>query len=208
MKQQQDYIRDISEIRSMMERSTKFLSLSGWAGIMAGIYALAGVYIAYEVLAFNPNEVVYPYLSEDSTEYPLRKLIVLAAIIVMLAVGTAIYFSNRRAIRRNEKLWNSTSRRLLINMAVPLVTGGLLILILIQKGLIGLIAPMTLIFYGIALYIASKFTYDDIKVLGYVQIILGLLGAYFVGYGLLLWALGFGIGHIVYGIYVHFKYER
>lgn len=208
MKQQQDYIRDITEIRSMMERSTKFLSLSGWAGIMAGIYALIGAYIAYQVLYFNPDEIVYASFSEGSYSGGLLKVVALALTVLLLSIATAVYFSNRRAVRRNEKLWNSTSRRLLANMAVPLAAGGILILILIFKGLIGLIAPLTLIFYGISLYIASKFTYDDLKVLGLAQIALGLLSSYFIGYGLLFWALGFGIGHIIYGVYIHFKYER
>jgi uncharacterized membrane protein YidH (DUF202 family) len=208
MKQQQDYIQDISEIRSMMERSTKFLSLSGWAGIMAGVYALIGAYLAYKVLYFNPDEIVYASLSENEYSEGMLKLIVLAGSVLILAVGTAIFFSNRRAVKRNEKLWNATSRRLLVNMGIPLVVGGILVLILILKGLIGLVAPLTLIFYGLSLYIASRYTFEDVKMLGLIQICLGLISAYYIGYGLLFWALGFGVAHIAYGIYIHFKYER
>lgn len=208
MKQQQDYIRDISEIRSMMERSTKFLSLSGWAGIMAGVYALIGAYVAYKVFYFNPDEVVYWSIRERIFSAGLIKVMVLAIVVLMLSVGTAYYLSNRRAVKRNEKLWNATSRRLLLNMGVPLVTGGLFILILLSKGLVGLVAPMTLIFYGLSLFVASKYTYEDIKILGFVEIILGLASCLYIGYGLLFWALGFGIAHIIYGIFVHYKYER
>jgi uncharacterized membrane protein YidH (DUF202 family) len=208
MKQQQDYIQDISEIRSMMERSTKFLSLSGWAGIMAGVYALIGAYLAYKVLYFNPDEIVYASFTEGEYSGGMLKLIVLAGSVLILAVGTAIFFSNRRAVKRNEKLWNATSRRLLVNMGIPLVVGGILVLILILKGLIGLVAPLTLIFYGLSLYIASRYTFEDVKMLGFIQICLGLISAYYIGYGLLFWALGFGVAHIVYGIYIHFKYER
>lgn len=208
MKQQQDYIRDISEIRSMMERSTKFLSLSGWAGIMAGVYALIGAYVAYKVFYFNPDEVVYWSIRERLFSAGLIKVMVLAIVVLMLSIGTAYYLSNRRAVKRNEKLWNATSRRLLLNMGVPLVTGGLFILILLSKGLVGLVAPMTLIFYGLSLYIASKYTYEDIKILGFVEIILGLASCLYIGYGLLFWALGFGVAHIIYGIFVHYKYER
>lgn len=192
----------------MMERSTKFLSLSGWAGIMAGVYALIGAYIAYKLFYFNPGEIIYTSLSEGVLTKGLINVLLLALAILILAVGTAIYFSNKRAQKRNEKLWNAISRRLLFNMAVPLGTGGVLILILISKGLIGLVAPLTLIFYGLSLYIASKFTYEDIKILGLIQIVLGLTGCYYIGYGLLLWAIGFGVAHIVYGIYVHYKYEK
>ena len=93
-------------------------------------------------------------------------------------------------------------------MAVPLVAGGLLILILIAKGLIGLIAPVSLIFYGMALFNASRHTLEEVKVLGIIQIGLGLISSYFVEYGLLIWALGFGVVNIIYGIYMHYKYER
>lgn len=208
MKDEQDYIRDIAEIRSMMERSSKFLSLSGWAGIMAGIYALAGAYIAYNVYSFNPHELVNNQIHLENVSYNLPNVIFLAIVILILAVCTAIFLSYRKAKKRDEKVWNATSRRLLANMAVPLLAGGILILILLSKGIIGLIAPLTLLFYGLAIYNASKFSYDEMKFLGLIQVGLGLAGCWFIDYGILLWAIGFGVVHIVYGIYMHFRYER
>jgi hypothetical protein len=208
MKEEQDYSRDIADIRSMMERSSKFGSLSGWAGIMAGIYALAGAYIAWKVLDFHPDDTVYSSMETGDLLSGLLPVFFLAIGILILAACTAFFFSYKRAQQRGEKLWNATSRRLLVNMAVPFVTGGLLILILIFKGLIGLIAPFTLLFYGLALYNGSKFTYEEVRILGVIQIILGLISAVFVEYGLLIWAVGFGIVHIIYGIYIHYKYER
>ena len=207
MKEEQDYIRDIAEMRSMMERSSKFLSLSGLAGIMAGIYALSGAYIAYKLFYFNPDEIVYSTTSGNGSSN-LLKVVFLAFIILILAIGTAMFLSYKKANKKGEKLWNATAKRLLINMAVPLVAGGLLILILISKGLIGLIAPFTLLFYGLALYNASKFTYGEVRSLGLIEMGLGLISSYFVGYGLLFWALGFGVIHIIYGIYMHYRYER
>ena len=208
MKEKQDYIRDIAEMRSMMERSTKFLSLSGLAGVMAGIYALSGAYIAYRVFYFNPDEIVYSTLQPGSFSSSLLQVILLAFIVLVLAVGTAVLLSYKKANKRGEKFWNPTARRLMINMAVPLIVGGLLILIMITKGLIGLVAPFTLLFYGLALYNASKFTYEEVRSLGLIQIGLGLISTYFVGYGLLFWAIGFGVFHIIYGIYMHYRYER
>jgi hypothetical protein len=208
MEKEQDYLRDLAEIRSMMERSTKFLSLSGWAGIMAGIYALAGAFIAWRFFNFNPSQIAYTSAEIENLFPGLSNLILMAVVILILAVGTAIILSNRKANQKGESGWNAASRRLIFNMAVPLFTGGVLILILLLKGLIGLIAPFTLIFYGLALYNAGKFTYDEVKVLGMVQMGLGLIGSYFVETGLLLWAVGFGVVHIIYGIYMHFRYER
>ena len=207
MKEEQDYIRNLADIRSMMERSSKFLSLSGWAGIMAGIYALAGAWIAWKVFDFNPAETVY---NVESETFPaaLGNLVFLALLILILSLITSVFFSIKRAEKKGENVWNPIAKRLLINMAVPLVAGGLLILILIAKGLIGLIAPCTLLFYGLALYNASKFTYEEVRTLGLIQVALGIISAWLVDYALLFWALGFGVVHIIYGIYMHYRYER
>lgn len=201
MKEDQDYIQDIAEIRSMMERSSKFLSLSGWAGIMAGLYALAGAWITYTVFGFNPDEIFY-------SSPALPKVILLGLLILLLALVTAIYLSRKKARNKGEKIWNATSRRLLSSMAVPLATGGILILVFISKGLTGLIAPLSLLFYGLALYNAGNYTINEVKFLGMVQTGLGLISAWFIEYGLLFWAVGFGVVHIVYGIYMYFRYER
>ena len=206
MKKEQDYIQDITEIRSMMERSSKFMSLSGWAGIMAGIYALLGGYIAYTFLNFHPDELFYS--SSGSSSFSLPEVILLAITILILALGTAVFLSYKRAGKRNEKLWNPTAKQLLVNMMVPLVVGGLLILFMVLKGLIGLVAPFSLLFYGLALFNAGQYTYQEVKILGLTEIILGLIGSWFVEYGLLFWALGFGVVHIIYGIHMNYKYER
>lgn len=202
MREEQDHARDLIEIRSMMERSSKFVWLSGWAGIIAGFYAMTGAYIAWQVFNFNPTEIVY------SPADGFLNIILLAIAVWVLAAGTATLLSYNKARQRGERLWNPTSRRLLVNMVVPFFTGAILILILVAKGLIGLVAPLALVFYGLALYNASKYTYDEVRILGIVQICLGLIGSWFVEYGLLLWAAGFGLVHIIYGIYIHFKYER
>ncbi|MET3881167.1 hypothetical protein ABIE54_000056 [Chitinophagaceae bacterium OAS944] len=205
MNEKPDYARDITEIRSMMERSTKFLSLSGLAGIMAGIYALAGAFVSYQVLDFNPDK-----LAEGNTETDgaLWKIVGVAVVVLVLALGTAIYLSWKKAVKSGEKFYNATTRRVISAMLAPLVTGGVLMLALFTKGLTGLMAPCSLIFYGLALYNTSKFTYDEVKSMGLIEIALGLISTYFVGLGLLCWALGFGVVHIIYGIYLHYKYER
>ncbi|MCP9290803.1 hypothetical protein [Gracilimonas sediminicola] len=201
MKEEQDYIKDIAEIRSMMERSSKFLSLSGWAGIMAGLYALAGAYIAHNLLEFNPDELFYASPN-------LANVVWLAIGILVLALVTAIYFSKRKADGNGENIWNATSRRLLSSMAIPLAAGGVLILVLLAKGLIGLLASLMLLFYGLALVNAGRYTIPEVRIMGFVQIALGLVSAWFVEYGLLLWAVGFGAVHMMYGIYMYFSYER
>jgi uncharacterized membrane protein len=201
-RKEQDYMQDLREIRSIMERSTKFLSLSGISGVLAGLYALAGAYLAFKIFE-DQDALVYGIPSGQQ----VWDLLVIGLTVLVLAVTTAIVFSARKAKKRGQQIWNSAAKRMLVNMAVPLVTGGILVLLLLAKGLILLMAPVTLIFYGLALYNASKFTYSDVKYFGFVQLLLGLLGIYFTQYSLLVWAIGFGVMHIIYGIYVNYKYE-
>lgn len=202
MKEEKDYIRDITEIRSMMERSSKFLSLSGLAGTLAGIYALLGAYIAYRLFDFNPNHVSYQPPSG------ITNMVVLGLAVLSIAVLTAVILSGKKAGKRQEKAWNPVSRRLMAGMLVPLVCGGLLLLIFLNSNLTGLVLPCTMIFYGIALYNAGNFSYGEIRSMGLILCALGLLSAFIVEYSLLLWAAGFGVVHIFFGIYMHFRYER
>ncbi len=208
MKKQEEYLNDLSEIRSMMERSSKFMSLSGWSGVVMGIYALAGAFLANMIMD-DKNELVlynmsgHPHISEG-----LSSLILLAVMLLIIAIATAVFLSYKKSRKINEQLWNPTARRLVINMAIPLCTGGALILILISKGLPGLILPMMLLFYGLTLINAGKYSYAEIKYLGIINIILGLMAAYCIDYGLLFWAAGFGIMHIIYGLYIYLRYEK
>lgn len=208
MKTEQDYIKDITEIRSMMERSTRFLSLTGWSGILAGVYALIGVAIAYTVFYTEDELLGYATLGREEAVAYIFPFFLLGAVVLVLALGTAVLLSWRKAKKNNDVLWNAAARRLVFNLAIPLFTGGAFALILFSKGNIGLIAPVTLIFYGLALLNASKFTFEEVRYFGVIEIVLGLIATCFIGYGLLFWAVGFGLLHIVYGIYMHLKYER
>lgn len=208
MKNETDYLQDIGEIRNLMERSSKFISLSGWAGIFAGIYALIGVYVAITYLHFNPQSLYLDKEEAQNTSSDVLPVVLLALVIFILAIATAIYFTRQRAKKKEELLWTPAARRLMAEVSLPLVIGGVLLLICLSKGLVGFLAPLSLLFYGIALFTISKFTYVEVRVLGLIEIVLGLAGAYFVNWGILFWAVGFGVVHIVYGIYVYFKYEK
>lgn len=206
MKTEQEYKNDLSEIRSMMERSTKFMSLSGLSGIMAGVYALVGAYIAYRL--FNGGEVMLNNQGEQLLPENFQELLLLAIAVLVLAIGTAVLLSWNKSKKSGEKLWNSAARRLIMNMAVPLITGGVLVVLLLVKGLPEYVAAVTLIFYGLALFNASKFTFAELRSLALIEIVIGLAAFYFTGYALFCWALGFGLLHILYGIYMHLKYEK
>lgn len=208
----QHHIETLQEIRSMMERSSRFISLSGLSGVSAGVAALLGAAIAYLYLETTPFQI-YPgyYVVETNyTKWGLSYHLffpLLAFAVLLLALIGGIYFTSRKARSNKQPIWDALTRRLLTNLFIPLAAGGLFCLALIYHGLIGLIAPSMLVFYGLALINASKYTLHDIRYLGYSEIVLGVLGLFFLGYGLDLWAIGFGLLHIIYGTMMYYKYE-
>lgn len=211
--QQEDikHIEALNDIRSMMRKSSRFLSLSGLSGIFAGIYALVGYYVALEKLRTESlavqNEVDYGYRSQGWFE-SFSFYILLAGLVLGLSLITAYLFSARKAKKNNSKLFDHTAWQLMWQMAVPLTAGGILSFALLINGHIAFIAPTMLCFYGAAIFSASRMTYDDVKYLGISEIALGIISAFNLGYGLLFWALGFGVLHIIYGALMWWKYER
>lgn len=196
------YLQDISEIKNMMNKSSQFISLSGLSGIMAGIYALIGAHIANGLIESHTEH----YVTLESNTF---KLIILIAFLVLLfSIITSAILTVSKAKKEGEKIWNTASKRLLINFLIPLVTGGIFGLLLLRNGYYGLIAPVTLLFYGLACVNASKYTLRDVRYLGVTIIILGLIATEFSGYALEFWALGFGVCHILYGSIMYFKYDR
>lgn len=199
--------KELAEIKSMMERSTRFLSLSGLSGVLAGIYALIGATIAYLWIYFpNPPYGFRTTFIDDSVVFP--KLIVLALIILSLSIGSAYLLSQKKSIRISQKIWTPSGKRFILSLFIPVLVGGLFCFALIYHQYYLLIVPGTLIFYGIALVNSSQFTLSDIKYLGFCQILLGIFSAFIPAYGLIIWAVGFGVLHIFYGTLMHLKYDR
>lgn len=206
MKQIEEYEKDLASIRTMMERSAKFISLTGLSGILAGIYALLGAVAAYFITYYPFSPFGYRLYSVRETE-TLWKLIGVALLVLVASVSTGLWLSSKKAKKDGIKLWTSASRRLVWSIAIPLTTGGIFILIILYTGHFGLAAPASLIFYGLALIQGSSNTFDEIRYLGFSEIILGLIAAMFPGYGLIFWAVGFGVLHVVYGGIMHNKYD-
>jgi hypothetical protein len=207
MKEAHEYEKDLASIRSMMERSAKFISLSGLSGVLAGVYALIGAAAAYFVAHYPISPFDYRQYSINE-ENVFFKLLVIAALVLFASLTTGILLSNRKAKKHGLKFWTPASQRLFINLAIPLASGGILILIMLFTGHFGLAAPASLIFYGLALIQASSNTFDEIRYLGFSEIVLGLISAAVPGYGLVFWALGFGVLHIVYGGIMYNKYDK
>jgi hypothetical protein len=198
------YLEDLNEIKSLMKKSTQFLSLSGFAGVFAGIYALLGaamVKYLLEIYQVNYSEI---FINKNF----FIQIIIIAILVLVLSITTAFYLSFKKAKKNNENFWNPTSKRMSISFAIPFLTGVILILLLLKNQYFDLIMPMCLIFYGLSCISASKYTFGDVKYLGILEIILGLILIEFTGFGLLFWSLGFGVLHIIYGSIMYVKYDK
>lgn len=202
---------DLQAIRAIMERSSKFLSLSGLSGVMAGIFALLGAAVVW-LYVLDWGRVTYGellYLLGEPSYAGIGVILAVVAIMVLIfAVFGAVYLSYRKAMRAGKKLWAGPTRHLLFHLVVPLLAGAIFIIILVLRSDYGLVAPVMLIFYGLSLVNAGKFTFGEIQSLGLIQIVLGLLAAIFIQQGLLLWAIGFGVVHIVYGALMYYRHDR
>jgi len=226
MSDNQKHLEDLQQIRSIMEKSTQFISLSGLSGISAGVFGLLGAVLAYlrlkgEFIIIQSSSIKLPYRISFHSEHnflnivqmelakdPTMDLVLIAIITLGLALISATIFTYRKAKKDGNNLWSSTSKRLLVSVALPLIVGGLFSLAILNHGLFGLVAPTTLIFYGLSLINGSKYTLPEIKYLGIINITLGLINTVFIGQGLFFWAIGFGVAHIIYGTVMYFKYDR
>jgi hypothetical protein len=206
--QNQQPLDTLQDIKRIMERSSRFISLSGLSGIAAGVSALAGSYFAKRILDDYYREFNNNGYSPSTFRSLKTELLMLAAGVLLAALITAFYFTWRKARHDKQPVWNSTSKRLTINMMIPLMTGGLFVLAMLQYNQWQFVAPSCLVFYGLSLVNASKYTFTDVRYLGVVQIILGLINTQYIDAGLYFWAVGFGIIHIIYGIIMWWKYER
>lgn len=207
----------LRDIKSIMERSARFISLSGWSGVWAGSVGLAGAYIAHSWLNHLPGNYYYNiYRSVPSSEilsaeqyhtYTWRFMF-LAIIVLTVALTGGIYFTWRKTRLKGQTLWNAASKRMVEHMTAPMLAGGVFAILFLYNGHEMYIAPTCLVFYGMALINGSKYTLSDIKYLGYLEVLLGIVNMLLPGYGLTCWAIGFGVLHIVYGVIMWNKYDK
>lgn len=189
----------LSEIREMMAKSSKVLSLSGTSSIFVGILAVVASYIAnciVENASLQQDEKTIALLAEGG-------------LLLTICVAIVFFFSKNKATKKKMSFrMDQTTKLMLWNFGLPLLIGGLLCFIFVWKGVYGLTSSMMLIFYGLAICNGSAYTYSNAKYLGYANIILGLIDCATGDHAILFWALGFGVSHIIYGIYFYFKHER
>ena len=205
MKQQpEQYLQDLAEIREMMSKSSKFLSLSGISGILIGCFAITGALLAYPILYGLNGLNGY----HDLSIVAKWQILSIAVIVLLLSAACSVALTSRKAKNIKQALWGKQAKQLLYEMGIPLACGGVLSLILLFNNGLQWVFAITLVFYGLALFNAGRMTYKEIRTLGLLQIAGGLAAAILPEFGLFFWTLGFGVLHIIYGSFMHFQYER
>jgi hypothetical protein len=209
MDTQDPSLETLQDIKRIMERSSRFISLSGLSGLSAGVCALIGAYLAQGWIG---NYTIHNQMREDFVSGDAHdltwKLVTLASGVLVFALISSFYFTWRKARKNNLPVWDHSSKKLLVNLLIPLLSGGFFVTGLLYHDQWKFVAPACLIFYGLALVNASKYTLSDIRVVGILEIVLGLINMYLTKYGLYFWAIGFGVLHIIYGWIMWLKYER
>lgn len=204
-----EHLDSLRDIKQMMERSSRFISLSGLSGIAAGACALAASAYTWRLMA--PQRALgedYVQVAFNTGSELKQELLLIGAITFLAALIVAFVFTYLRSQKTGVPVWGTTAKRLLWNTAIPLLVGGIVVIRLVQEGMAGLIAPACLLFYGLALINGSKYTLHEVRWLGYCQLVLGIINLWMIGYGLVLWTLGFGVLHIIYGAVMWWKYEK
>jgi hypothetical protein len=209
MTDKNEHLDTLHDIKEMMERSSRFISLSGLSGIAAGACALAAsIYTWRMMISLKAQGYDYRQMAFETGTELRTQLIRIGCITFMAALAGAFTFTYLRSQSTHVPVWGTAARRLLWNTMIPLVVGAFVVIRLLQAGLGGLIAPTCLLFYGLALINGSKYTLTEIRWLGYCEILLGIINLWMIGYGLILWSIGFGVLHILYGIIMWWKYEK
>ena len=206
MENHEEQLAAIQEMRDMMDQASRFKSISGLSGILAGILSMVCVYFAYLMTGISPFESEALERMWHSSHQTL--LIILISSLFIICVGIGLFMAIRNARESGKRAWDNAAKRLTYSLAIPVLTGGIFAILLVQVGLVSLAAPVSLLFYGLGLLSASKYTLDAVRSVGLFFIILGLLATAFLAYGILIWALGFGLVHIFYGFIIYTRYER
>src|SRR6476646_7330470 len=151
MSEQQQSLEDLLHIKRMMERSSRFISLSGLSGIAAGVCALVGAWFAYQKISFRHTEDYnLQAIIDTSGVQLLNDLLWIATLTFIAAFISAFIFTFLRSKKNGIPMWGAATIRLFWNTAIPVAVGGIFILRMMHFGEYELVAPACLIFYGLA----------------------------------------------------------
>ena len=206
----EEQLEALRDIRNMMQYSKKFDHISGKAGIVVGSLALvivASTYWLLEISPLTPHYYNYLYAESGKHNNVWWQLMGLYSFLLLVATWMGYHFAIKNAVQNGSDSFATPLRHLLRSTLYPLLSGGAVCLVLLYHQQEAWLAPLSLIFYGLAMVQAGQHSFSSLVILGIALILTGLFSAVFLPYALIGWAIGFGLLHIIFGSYIYYRYK-
>ena len=175
-------------IREAMERASAFTSIPGWGGVAVGVTAVIAAIIGNGAQTWRQWLLIW--LGE-------------AVIAALIAFVTMV----RKARKANVSFTGGPARRFFVSYLAPVVAGGILTLLLTQRGFFAALAPMWLLLYGVSFVSSGAYSIPVVPVMGVCYMLLGIAACFF-GFAIqnALMGVGFGGLHLVFGVVIARRY--
>ena len=182
-----------------MQQYTSYFSLSGFSGILLGIYGLLMVYVLHILTS------TYGDGFDGSSQLPIALLEIVITIfgivMILISLFTLWIRARRENKKQNSKLWNPFSKKTRLQTLVPLIFFIAVLIIVANKGYYSLITPLLLFLYGILLLNVSRVSLKRLRLLAIAEMILGIIAYFIYDNELLFLAIGLGAFHLLYGVF-------
>jgi hypothetical protein len=181
-------------IRETMDRSTKHSSLSGFAGLLVGVWAIAGVLVTRFCIFGNDSLVLRP-----GHVWPLAAVWMA---VLFVSILTDFLMNKRAAAAVGKHVFSSLGARL-AQAAAPAFTAGLALTgYLLANGMVAHIWGYWMLFYGLSICSVGLFSVKPVSFLGWAFVLAGAITLFLSPIaGLWMMAVTFGGFHICYGAF-------
>lgn len=176
----------LAYIRQTMESASTFTALSGWGLVAVGIVGLASAGLAWRSAVPERLSVWVP-----------------AALVGVVCAGVA---NGLKARRLDMPLWSGSFRKVAWVMVPVLAAGALLTVALVGADARHLLPGTWLALYGAGVTAGGTFSLRAVRWMGLALIVLGALALWQPQYSILFLATGFGVLHILFGLYLVAKH--
>ena len=184
-------------IRRTLDAAGRLSTVSGTGIFFIGVLALAAVLV-------NVRFTGTPW---DSALHPYASLAVWGVLLVFSAAITAFCMA-RKSSRTGVAFWSPVLRKALWPLSAPMALGAILSAAMLRAEHLEFLPVIWLGCYGAALTAAGVMSESPVRWMGIS--FMGLaISAVFLPYsaGLALLAAGFGLLHIIFGAYIHWRLD-
>ena len=184
-------------IRRTLEAAGRLSTVSGSGIFFVGIMALAAV------LA-NTRFTGTPW---DAGVRPYRALAVWAVLLLFSAAVTALSMA-QKSRHTGVAFWSPVLRKALWPFSAPMALGAILSAAVFRAQNLELLPVIWLGCYGAALTAAGVMSVSPVRWMGISFLLLAASAAFLpASAGLALLAAGFGLLHIIFGAYIHWRHD-